>query len=58
MIKIEHGYVTFQIQNIKGIYENELTETKRLLDELSKEKATVVMDHQSLKESLESSKAT
>merc|ERR1719419_537488 len=47
-----------EIQNIKAIYENELTETKRLLDELSKEKATMALDNQSLKENLESAKSS
>lgn len=62
--RLQHQITSYQdtsrqeIQNIKDIYENELTETKRLLDELSKEKATVTLDNQNLKESLESSKAS
>ena len=46
-----------KVENVKSMYESELVEARRLLDELSKEKAQLQIEATSFREKYESEKA-
>lgn len=49
-------FCLLQITNLKGMYENEISEARRLLDELAKEKAQLQIEGSSLKDRADAEK--